>query len=410
MIICSNCIGSSDLLVEASEFLSYVLGRSFAYEPSKEYSTFVTAASVKTYFLPRILTSTASILLTIGLSWIQAVWAGPPILELQTRHHLERGVPIYWGSDRSLLLKADGAVESFLRDDIIKYRKTNEEFRAISPVECRSNLHDEFGKKMQIAIKDSYVVVAQNGKADRWLATFTQLDTAVVRYFSTRGFPLRVPEFPLIAIVFPNQESFLEYSRKHQLGANALTLGMYSPMSNRMLLFETATNDRHETLHTILHEATHQIAFNRGIHQRLSDYPLWAVEGLASVFESPAMLELSNDASNINRWNPVRFATWQVLSLEPSKVTERVRNLIISDDAFESQPDQSYAVAWALTFYLSERHSEAYVRFMKKIASNPPGMEYSAESRKADFQKFFTSDIDLLVQHAIKFFAPKPRP
>ena len=38
---------------------------------------------------------------------------------------------------------------------------------------------------------------------------------------------------------------------------------------------------------TIVHEATHQIAFNSGLHVRFADNPLWLTEGMAMYFEGP---------------------------------------------------------------------------------------------------------------------------
>ena len=38
---------------------------------------------------------------------------------------------------------------------------------------------------------------------------------------------------------------------------------------------------------TIVHEATHQIAFNCGMQQRYADIPLWLCEGMAVYFEAP---------------------------------------------------------------------------------------------------------------------------
>ena len=38
---------------------------------------------------------------------------------------------------------------------------------------------------------------------------------------------------------------------------------------------------------TIIHEATHQIAFNCGLQTRFADIPVWVSEGLAVYFETP---------------------------------------------------------------------------------------------------------------------------
>jgi len=45
-----------------------------------------------------------------------------------------------------------------------------------------------------------------------------------------------------------------------------------------------AQPDALQTVSTIVHEATHQIAFNCGLHTRLSDCPVWFSEGIAMYF------------------------------------------------------------------------------------------------------------------------------
>ena len=50
------------------------------------------------------------------------------------------------------------------------------------------------------------------------------------------------------------------------------------------------------TVSTIVHEATHQIAFNCGLHTRLSDCPRWFSEGIAMYFETP-------DLRSAKGWN-----------------------------------------------------------------------------------------------------------
>src|SRR5436190_8860041 len=40
---------------------------------------------------------------------------------------------------------------------------------------------------------------------------------------------------------------------------------------------------------TMIHEATHQVAFNTGLHSRIGENPRWVVEGLATVFEAPGV-------------------------------------------------------------------------------------------------------------------------
>ena len=58
---------------------------------------------------------------------------------------------------------------------------------------------------------------------------------------------------------------------------------------------------------TIVHEATHQIAFNSGLHQRLSDCPKWFSEGVAMYCETPD-LKSSEGWAGIGAVNRNRLA------------------------------------------------------------------------------------------------------
>ena len=61
---------------------------------------------------------------------------------------------------------------------------------------------------------------------------------------------------------------------------------------------------------TIVHEATHQIAFNCGLQTRLSDIPLWLCEGMAVYFEAPDLAS-SRGWRGIGRVNYPRLTTFR---------------------------------------------------------------------------------------------------
>ena len=48
-----------------------------------------------------------------------------------------------------------------------------------------------------------------------------------------------------------------------------------------------ARPEAEQSVATIIHEATHQIAFNSGLQTRFADVPLWVSEGMAVFFETP---------------------------------------------------------------------------------------------------------------------------
>ena len=79
------------------------------------------------------------------------------------------------------------------------------------------------------------------------------------------------------------------------------TLGHYDPASNRVFLFDvtsgTSGDDWSENADTIIHEATHQTAYNVGVHKRFTAAPRWLVEGLATMFEARGVWNAQYDRS-----------------------------------------------------------------------------------------------------------------
>ena len=68
-----------------------------------------------------------------------------------------------------------------------------------------------------------------------------------------------------------------------------------------------------KTVATIVHEATHQIAFICGLHRRYADIPLWVSEGVAVYFETPD-LGSSKGWSTIGAVNRARLLTFRAYS------------------------------------------------------------------------------------------------
>src|SRR5262249_26146628 len=113
-------------------------------------------------------------------------------------------------------------------------------------------------------------------------------------YFGVRGMGLSKPQFPMVALIFNTESEFRNYMARSP-GAPRLSqvTGYYSVDTNRVAFFNAAgqglakSGARWQNLTTVIHEATHQIAFNSGCHRRSADNPVWLVEGLAMYFEAP---------------------------------------------------------------------------------------------------------------------------
>ena len=149
-----------------------------------------------------------------------------------------------------------------------------------------------------------------------------------------------------------------------------------------------AQPDALPTVATIVHEATHQIAFNCGLHTRLSDCPLWFSEGIAVYFETPD-LSSPKGWKGIGAVNQPRLERFrQYLETRPVNSLE---TLIRDDTRFRDakQALDAYAEAWALTYFLIQKHSKAYVAYLAMLSKKPPLGEDGPEKRLDQFRQIF---------------------
>jgi hypothetical protein len=334
----------------------------------------------------------------------------PPLLSVQTRGGSLEGIPVVWNDIEAVLLRRDGSLMEISSNDIQGHSVTRNPFESLSKKELKKKLQLEFGRDWEVTIRDDFVVVTPAGDTSLWLDRFIQLHRTFRQYFEARGMKIQAPDFPLVAIVAPNQAEFMRYASKNREKIDQKTLGYYSPISNRMILY-----DRHRSQEawfstgtTILHEATHQLAFNTGIHKRLSDNPLWAVEGLASLFESPGMLESRSQTEVAHRANPPRLARWKALRGQPNRIVGFLEGMIDTDNAFKENPDEAYAISWALSFYLAEREPNRFLAYHRRLSQLPQGKLYEKSDRREDFQNLITRDLALLVQKIDRFVGELP--
>jgi len=148
-------------------------------------------------------------------------------------------------------------------------------------------------------------------------STSTSFNRSFKIFFSVRGFQLHDPEFPLVAIIMRSKEEFYRYAQKEKAPLQAGILGYYSPLTNRVAMYD-ATDGRsnaawHANAETIIHEAAHQTAFNTGIHSRFAPPPQWVAEGLGTLFEARGVWDSRNSSSLAERVNRGRLAQFRRL-------------------------------------------------------------------------------------------------
>ncbi len=91
----------------------------------------------------------------------------------------------------------------------------------------------------------------------------------------------------------------------------------------------------------------------------------------------------------------------------------RLEQLIESDAAFSETTEQAYALSWALTFYLTQRHPAAMARYVSLQTQRKFG-DYPPAQRRKDFIASFNAPPEQIaralyryvVQHAPTGHAP----
>lgn len=314
------------------------------------------------------------------------------------------GQPLFWTDSQMLLLGRDGALHHVDPREAKTARRTAPKFEGFTPSEMRAALYSEFGDGMTVTSTGHYLVVHRPGESDAWAQRFEQLYRSFHGYFRVRGFALERPKFPLVAVIFGSEAEYREYARELGDDIPANTLGHYDTQTNRVLMYDrVAVNDLDwgTTANTIVHEATHQTAYNVGIHRRAAENPVWVVEGLATMFEAQGVYQSESSNSLQQRINHARLDDFRHFSGD-RKQGSVIAELVGSDKIFRNSPQRAYAEAWALTFFLSETRPRQYERYLQFIAKRKPLAAYWANDRMADFQAAFGADLAMLENH---FFA-----
>jgi hypothetical protein len=259
---------------------------------------------------------------------------------------------------------------------------------------------------------DNYVIAASTPKAySTWTSQLMErMQIAFQSYWKNRRFELTPLASPLPVLILSNQSQFAKMAEFDRTPASANGQGYYLVTANRIVLFDlTAQNgDSPATtiaevqrraqripasVATVVHEATHQIAFNRGMHCRYADNPVWLTEGMAMYFEAPDLKSRRgwSGIGKVNASRLFRFREFLKSKREPDSIETLVKDNSRFGDA-DSAID-AYAEAWALTYFLIRTRIRDYTQYLKLISQNQPLDWDKPEERLAEFQSVFGSDL-----------------
>lgn len=313
----------------------------------------------------------------------------------------------------------DGATWAIDSKQLLARRQDDAEFAPLSSDEVAQRVLAELPPGFQVHKTKNYVICYDTSRVfAEWSgALFERLYMAFTNYWKRKGFEVVEPEFPLVAVIFADRNAYMKFARPELGDAAPSVAGYYSIRTNRITTFDLTgietlrqPGDRRataaqinamlarpkaeRTVATIVHEATHQIAFNCGLQTRYSDIPLWVSEGIAVYFETP-------DLSSQRGWRNIGGVNWYRYEgfrrYVPIRASDSLATLITSDDKLRDPQTASnaYCEAWALVYFLIRQRPHEFQQYMRLLSEKPSLGRDEPEQRLEEFTRIFGSLDDL---------------
>ncbi|MDO5579943.1 MAG: DUF1570 domain-containing protein [Planctomycetia bacterium] len=321
-----------------------------------------------------------------------------------------------------------GKIHVIRAEEILKFSEDNLAFAPESRKAMETELLREFGEGFRAWSSDHFIFIYNTSDGYvRWNGKlFESLYDAFERYQARKGLNLKSPDVPMIVILFASKKEFLDFAQKDAPGASNI-VAYYHRLNNRTVLYdlsevESEIPEKKKSsrsfqkvdailsrpqaafnVATIVHEATHQISFNRGMFLRPGPFSLWLSEGVSMYFEVP-------DSNSSRGWShrgvsdkPNFYRLKIFRNSRAAHIREPIQNLIKEID-YMKDVQYSYAASWALFFFLNEKAPKKLVKYMEFLNKKPPFTVYSPEERLADFEKFFGNDWNGFYRNFDRFF------
>jgi hypothetical protein len=341
-----------------------------------------------------------------------------------------KGRVIVETADGGILFQGvDGVLWSVEQGEMLGRERLEAPFKSLSAAELSEQLLAELPPGFRAHTTTHYVVCYNTSRAfAQWTASLLErLYKAFTNNWKNQGLELHEPDFPLPVVVFADRRAYDQASRDDLPGGAGSIIGFYSLRSNRINMFDlTGTEAVRESaagaanrrgsireinqmlsqpaavplVATIVHEATHQIAFNCGMQTRYADIPLWLCEGMAVYFEAP-------DLASSRGWQGIGRVNWPRLERFQQNLPswrEGTLEEMLRDSRRFREPRtavDAYADAWALNYYLIKYKPKAYTEYLKLLAKKQPLIDDDPKTRIAEFRDHF-GDLRKLEQEFLK--------
>jgi hypothetical protein len=313
------------------------------------------------------------------------------------------GIALAQAADSTLLIqRSNGSVVLVMPGELVQRVPSQTPFQLMDADGLAADLLQQAGLSFQITTTEHYVICSNSSpEYAKFCGRLLELVHAQFeKFFSDHpAWQERVAMLPVI--VFADSSQFQEFAQRQHPDVDFRDVpGYYSVRDNQIMLMDLSRDRRINSqsairrlllqlprqMATVVHEAVHQLAFNRGLQTRMADNPLWLSEGLALYFET-------GSSRSTLLWSrpgvvsPVHQPAFVQLAASGS-LPIPIRELVSSDALFmdSSRNPETYAESWALTTFLINKHRDGFDRLMQQIAKRKPLVGLTAAQRLAEFE------------------------
>jgi hypothetical protein len=308
---------------------------------------------------------------------------------------------------------------------------TDRVFTPLSIAEMTDDMLKKLPQGFRAKSVDRFLLLYDTSDAyAKWnLSLYERLNRGFEKFWKNKGMELSQPEFPLVTIVFQSRDGFLNYASEMKVEGAENMIGYYHQPNNWVVTYDVTGVEAmiadqktisqaelvkvllkqpgaERNVATMLHEAVHQLAYNRGLQRRLASHnPVAISEGLALFFETPDLRSSSgwSGIGTVNQFNLARFQQY----MAAGRSGDSLSTLISSDDRFTQiqSIEAAYGESWALTYFLLKTRGKDYVEYLRDLHSRPMTFSNSSKQRLADLQKHFGNDLQKLDRDFLKFMS-----
>ena len=294
------------------------------------------------------------------------------------------------------------------------------------------SFREDYGLERPFKVKttERFIFVYDTSDAYvEWLAALTnEVAKAFDKFCAKLELETTPPSEPLTVVVFATREGFDAFAATLRgaplWGEENKPTGFYDHGSNRSVVFDltnveaarvanadgvrtrkdaeiswrklsaearaikTRGNSENNTS-TIVHEISHQLAFNYGVFSLYLRQPDWIVEGMATAFEP------TNDDAPLG-WrfrgsfpvNEGRLRAFVTAANDDESLA--LLDEILKSDRFEEELSvPGYGASWAVFYFCYRKKPRELKRYLELLKKRTPRKEYSEDERMEEFIECF---------------------